>query len=127
MILKLDIEGFEYESVLATSPETFKRFRIMVFELHSLEQIVTRLGARLFENFVERITENHTVVHAHANNVGGEWHFPSGRLPAGLEVTLLRNDSFTLTKGFEALPNILDRKCIAPLPEVVASWPKSKN
>ncbi len=122
LLLKLDIEGFEYESVLASPPEALNRFKIMVFELHNLEGLGTRLGMSLIGSFVSRITTNHTVVHAHANNVGGEWVFPSGKLPSGLEVTLIRNDAFEKTKGFARLPHELDQKCVADRPEVLATW-----
>jgi hypothetical protein len=122
LLLKLDIEGFEYESVLASPPEALNRFRIMVFELHNLEGLGTRLGMSLIGSFVTRITTNHTVIHAHANNVGGEWVFPGGKLPAGLEVTLIRNDAFETNRGFAKLPHELDQKCVADKPEVLAIW-----
>lgn len=122
LLLKMDIEGFEYESMLAASTATLNRFKIMVFELHSLEQIGTRLGMSLISNFASKITRNHTVIHAHANNVGGEWVFPSGRYPASLEITLIRNDAFVTNLGYARLPHELDRRCVAYLPEVVASW-----
>lgn len=122
MILKIDIEGFEYESLLMSSRESLNRFKILVIELHSLEQLGSRLGKHLLQNFVSKITTNHTVVHAHANNVGGEWSFPGWKVPAGLEVTLLRNDAIATRQGFAQLPHSLDRKCVRDKPDVVASW-----
>lgn len=122
MILKIDIEGFEYESLLSSSRKTLDRFKVLVIELHSLEQLGSRLGLHLLKNFISKITENHTVVHAHANNVGGKWSFPGWKVPSGLEVTLLRNDAILTRQGFAHLPHPLDRKCVQGKPEVVASW-----
>ena len=122
MILKIDIEGFEYESLLMSSHDSLARFKILVIELHSLEQLGTRLGLHLLRNFISKITTNHTVVHAHANNVGGEWSFPGWKVPAGLEVTLLRNDAIATNQGFAQLPHPLDRKCVRDRPEIVATW-----
>jgi hypothetical protein len=122
MILKIDIEGFEYESLLLSSRESLDRFKILVIELHSLEQLGSRLGLDLLRNFVSKITTNHTIVHAHANNIGGEWSFPGWKVPAGLEVTLLRKDAIASIQGYANLPHPLDKKCVPGKPEVVASW-----
>ena len=127
LILKVDIEGFEYESVVCTPGETFNRFKVMIFELHSLEQLSTRFGMNLIALFISRVTENHTIVHAHANNVGGIWKMNGCEIPAGLEITLLRNDCFQEMQGYSELPHPLDRDCVSTKPSVVAKWPEASR
>lgn len=122
LMLKVDIEGFEYESILTAEDSLLDQFKVMIFELHSLEQISTKLGNAFVSAFVDKVTKNHTVVHAHANNVGGLWKFPSFEVPAGIEITLLRNDSFENLGGFAAVPHPLDRDCDSSRKTVRLTW-----
>lgn len=123
LLLKIDIEGAEYSSFLGVSEETLKKFKVMIFELHSLEQLATKLGNSLISAFIDKVTKNHTIIHAHANNVGGIWNFGPNSIPSGLEVTLLRNDYVDLVDDeFASLPHRLDRKCDPLRKDVVAAW-----
>lgn len=122
LILKVDIEGFEYESVTCQSADILKKFKVMIFEMHSLEQIATVFGLRAIQLFIDRITANHTIVHAHANNVGGIWKIAGVEIPAGLEITLLRNDAFVEDRGPSVLPHPLDRDCVPTQRSITARW-----
>ena len=39
LLLQMDIEGAEYESIIATSESTLKKFRIIVIEFHNLDYL----------------------------------------------------------------------------------------
>jgi len=108
LVLQMDIEGAEYEALLAASAETINRFRVIVLELHDLRSVMSRMGLTLFMTTIERLKTTHEIVHAHPNNccagvnVGGlEW-------PEVLEITLLRRDRFSQNLGLAELPHPLD-------------------
>ena len=110
LILQMDIEGSEYLSILATPQATLKKFRIMVLELHYLEDVNKEIYTQnIFRPFLQRLTKDHTVVHFHPNNCCGTWKRGSLNFPRVIEITLLRNDRLK-TRGVHALiPNILDQ------------------
>lgn len=108
LVLQMDIEGAEYEALLATSSQTLNRFRIIVLELHDLRSVMSRMGLALFRSVLLHLKRTHEIVHAHPNNccrgvvVGDlEW-------PEVLEITLLRKDRISENLGIAKLPHPLD-------------------
>ena len=69
LILQMDIEGAEYRNLLGCSDEVLKRFRIIVLEVHSLDEMQkdTVLNEVLLP-FFERLNQYFICVHAHPNN-----------------------------------------------------------
>ncbi len=92
MILKMDIEGMEWEVINQTDAGVFRRFEQMVIEMHSL----TLLDRRIYhENFVQAMTkllEDFHIVHVHANNAESVYPVCGLPIPYLLEVTLIRKD-----------------------------------
>jgi hypothetical protein len=109
ILLKLDIEGAEYESLIATEVETLARFKTIVIEFHSTEQISTNLGAKLMGIALEKLKANHTLVHLHGNNFAGTWDFPRLSLPTSLELTFLRSDSISQVSDYQQIPAQQDK------------------
>lgn len=126
-LLSMDIEGAEFEVIEATDEDALRRFRIMVFEVHSLEELAHPLGNARFSRFLDKITKNHTIIHAHANNVGGEWRFPGWKVPAGVELTLIRNDRISTEFGFAEVPHPLDRDCVVGLKKIGLEFPRGNR
>ena len=97
LMMQMDIEGGEYESLLATDDQLLKCFRIIVLELHRLddaespERFERRLGPLL-----RKLVRHFICVHAHPNNCCGDFVLEGSGLniPRVLEVTLLRRDRF---------------------------------
>lgn len=109
LILQMDIEGFEYAVISSTPSEVLSRFRIIILELHEFDSIVTAIGNLTIKNTLNRLLENHSVVHVHPNNLGMPRKFQNKCLPRGLEVTLLRNDFIRGTGFADNLPSLLDQ------------------
>ena len=108
MVLQMDIEGSEYDIILNSKPEILDKFRIIVIEFHSFEQIFTYGGFKLLKNTFKKLLANHSVIHIHPNNIVRPFIYKEYEIPTGLEITLLRNDrikDFTLRKLF---PHELD-------------------
>ena len=124
LILQMDIEGFEYAVIPTMTTEELSRFRIIILELHEFDSIVTPIGNRTIKNCLNRLLENHSVVHVHANNFGIPRRFQNKVLPRGIEITLLRKDFIVESSLVTQFPNLLDQPNSLIYPDVVldAKW-----
>ncbi len=108
LILQMDIEGAEYETLLATSVATLTRFRIVVLELHKLNHLDNRLYFRTIEATICKLLEYFDVAHLHPNNAGGMTRIAGIEVPRVAEVTFLRKDRTVSKRPVKRLPNPLD-------------------
>ncbi len=108
LLLQMDIEGSEYESILSASDRTLSRFRIIVIELHDLRAVLSRQGLTLFELSMRKLLNTHVVVHAHPNNCNPPIKFDGLLWPDVLELTLIRRDCVTKIGAPARLPHHLD-------------------
>lgn len=110
MLLKMDIEGHEWAS-LACLPEGYlKRFRQMTFELHGFQHTAEPDFRATWLLAMKRLTENHKLIHVHANNNSAYAIVGGIPIPAVLEVTMIRNDVKSVPSS-ETFPTALDRPC----------------
>jgi hypothetical protein len=108
LILQMDIEGSEYEVLLAVSQEVIDRFRIIVIEMHDLRSVFSRHGLTSFRLAMNKLLKNHIVVHAHPNNCNPPLREKGLIWPDVMEVTLLRKDRVKSIHGDATLPHHLD-------------------
>lgn len=108
MILQMDIEGSEYDIILNAEKETLNKFRIIVIEFHSFEQIFTYGGFKLLNNTFEKLLQNHSIIHIHPNNIIDTFNYKGYEIPTGLEMTFLRNDRIKNRTFIKNFPNKLD-------------------
>lgn len=93
LILQMDIEGDEWPILADASSQLLGRFRIVVLELHGLETLLTdKLGLKIFETVMKKLTSHFSVVHLHENNYGRELNYSGVLIPQVIEMTLLRKD-----------------------------------
>ena len=118
MILQMDIEGSEYRVILSSSPETMRRFRILVIEFHNLASIYDRMGLDLVSLTFSRLLEDFEIVHIHPNNRIRPVAYKKFETPPLLEFTFLRKDRVTRRRPATAFPNRLDRKNVAKRPDL---------
>lgn len=97
LMLQIDIEGAEWPILTDVDFEVLRRFRIIVIELHKLDDIFS--NPALFEekaaNAFKKLRGAFTVIHAHPNNCCGSSPklFGSGmRIPRTFELTMVRTD-----------------------------------
>jgi hypothetical protein len=109
LLLQMDIEGSEYESILSASDLTLSRFRIIVIELHDLRAVFSRQGLTLFELSMKKLLNTHVVVHAHPNNCNPPTEIEGLLWPDVLELTLIRRDRVTKIGAPARLPHHLDQ------------------
>jgi hypothetical protein len=109
LALQIDIEGSEYECLLATSDQTLAKFRFIVLELHDLRSAFTRSGLTLIQSLVRKLKATHEIVHLHPNNCCGGVFDGDLVWPEVLELTLIRKDRISEMISPVELPHPLDR------------------
>lgn len=118
LILQIDIEDAEWDTLAAASQETLRRFRIIVLELHDLTSLASRKGNAFIRAIFEKLSEQFVVVHAHPNNCFDPERIKGVPIHPILEITLLRKDRVKFTRETERFPHSLDARNVARRPDV---------
>jgi len=123
LLLQMDIEGAEYETLLGASDALLGRFRIMVFEFHRLAQLWDKNFFSMASRTFEKILQTHRCVHIHPNNYAGSTEYLGLEIPDLMEFTFMRKDRFHSSCYAPVFPHPLDgdntASCSLPLP---ACW-----
>lgn len=127
LILQMDIEGYEYETIYSIPKEIMQRFRIILIEFHQLDFLLNKSMFEKLKNSFLKILETHYVVHIHPNNCCKPIIVNDISILPVLEFTFIRKDRVK-NRGFVSkFPNSLDADCTKNdsliLPEC---WYKSK-
>ena len=93
LLLKIDIEGGEWDSIVATDLELLTSFSQIFLELHNLHKIYDQLILSKYILTLEKLRHNHDIVSVHANNWSAYSVIQGVPLPDTIEVTLLRRDN----------------------------------
>ena len=91
LIVKMDIEGSEWEALKAASNDSLSRVRQMVVEFHGLRQIKSENRFQDFHAALLKLNETHSVVHVHGQNATILQLRGNRLLPDTIEVTYYRN------------------------------------
>lgn len=120
MTLKIDVEGYEWDVLDNIDPETLNHFDQIVIEMH---HILNYEKKDVILNAFKNLTQNHSLVHIHANNVGRVNYCGKMITPAVIEVTLVKNDLYKLEKSSLVLPSIIDQPNFGQLQEIyIGNW-----
>ncbi len=114
LLLQMDIEGCEYESLLGVSPSLLPRFRGIVLEFHALDRLFCEPIFRIYKSVFERILKSHTCVHIHPNNWCRNITIRGVELLQMAEVTFWRRDRIKSTEFANTFPHQLDVDCAPP-------------
>jgi hypothetical protein len=93
-ILKMDIEGSEWEALDFASSEVLHRFRQIVIEYHWFENIQHDDFFLRVQRVLDKLELTHFVLNAHPNNWGDILVVENLTVPSVVEVTYLRKRSF---------------------------------
>jgi hypothetical protein len=120
LLLQMDIEGAEYETLMSASPALLAQFRIMVIEFHYLQDLWNRPVFELASWVFRKLLQTHSVVHIHPNNCCGSVKSRGLEIPRIAEFTFYRNDRLRQQTYAQTFPHSLDRdntrKPTLPLP-----------
>jgi hypothetical protein len=109
LLLQMDIEGAEFETLISTSDALMRQFRILIVEFHYLHQLWNKPWFVLVKRAFEKLLSTHSVVHIHPNNCCGSFKSRGLELPRVAEFTFLRNDRVTRRDYARVFPHPLDR------------------
>ena len=116
MILKMDIEGAEWDVLAALPRPDLMRFRQIVLELHLRAEDMGRLP--VFSSLLRRLASTHQAVHAHANNNGGAVRFNEEPFWYYMEVSYVRRAGLRFAPCEQHYPTPLDAPCCPEKPEI---------
>ena len=118
LLLQMDIEGAEYETLLAASDDTLRRFRVLALELHGLDQVGQEYARRLIGATLAKLGRHFVPVHLHPNNFRQTVSVAGLEVPPLLEITYLRRDRCRSMSPQRRYPHPLDRDCVQSRPAV---------
>ena len=111
LMLQMDIEGYEYSTILNISNKLMNRFRIVVIEFHSLNRLWDKEFFNIASLVFDKLLQNHSCVHIHPNNCCGIFKLKGVEIPNVAEFTFVRNDRIEKKKGQISVPHSLDFDC----------------
>ena len=111
LLLEMDIEGAEYRVLHAASESVLRRLRVIILELHDLQDAASASRHADIRSAFEKLRKTHDVVHVHPNNGGPSFTIGGSTLPGTVEVTLLRRGRAAMLPGPPSLPHALDHDC----------------
>jgi hypothetical protein len=109
LILQMDIEAGEYETIISTPADILSKFRIIVIEIHNVESWACPPFFRIVKAFFSKLLATHAPVHIHPNNCCGVANINGLFLPRVFELTLHRNDRILDLGYCSEFPHPLDR------------------
>ena len=128
LILQMDIEGAEYQTLLSLSTSDLQRFRIIVIEIHFLEALKNRWAFEMiYRPFFSRLLDLYDVVHLHPNNCCGIWSIGSFEYPRIVELTLHRKDRARYRRLLDTSKNVLDAPCVESNPDISITYANLNN
>jgi hypothetical protein len=116
-ILQMDIEGAEYETILAADRNTLNRFRIIVIEVHNAQHWFHPIAFGLVQTFFAKLLEDFHVVHIHPNNNCPFIQYDEVFFPSVFELTLLRKDRAEPDGFVDTFPHALDQPNVTDKPD----------
>ncbi|MFM8733131.1 MAG: FkbM family methyltransferase [Phycisphaerales bacterium] len=111
LLLQMDIEGAEYETLIAASPRLLGRFRVVIIEFHGLQDLWNEPWFSLASRAFDKLLIGHACVHIHPNNCYPAFRCRGLDVPCVAEFTFLRRDRFGESAPDPAVsfPHPLDR------------------
>lgn len=108
MILKMDIEGAEWEILDTISNDILARFTQILLEIHDLGRLEEPDWRARANRVFAKIGATHACIHVHGNNWGRLCVVGGIPLPDVLELSFARRDIGTIVPSDELFPTSLD-------------------
>jgi hypothetical protein len=99
LVLQMDIEGAEYRVIPSMSESLLRRFRIVIVEMHNLDQLFAAFAFDIIRSAFAKLTAYHDVVHIHPNNCCGSVEREGLEIPRVMEFTFYRRDRAAFSDG----------------------------
>lgn len=119
MILKMDVEGWEWMALDTASPETLARFEQITFEAHGFDMIEDPGHQARLHRVLGRLNRSHVLFHVHANNVAPLRTIRGLPVSQLLELSYVRADIAERVPSATFYPTPLDVPNVASRPELM--------
>jgi hypothetical protein len=123
MILKMDVEGAEWDVLDHMAPELLGRFQQCTFEFHSLVALARQDFRDRFVRVLTKLNSQFNLFHVHANVAGGVHLLQGVALPSLLEVSFLRKDIGWRKPWQTFVPSMLDASNVDGPDMVLSGYP----
>lgn len=118
LILQMDIEGAEYEVLLATDELLLNKFRHIIIEFHDLESWGSSHFFKLVQLSFEKLLKSHYVAHVHPNNCCGMGNLHGIEVPRVVEMSFIRKDRVSPLGYRSDFPHPLDAPNLEGRPDL---------
>lgn len=108
MVLKIDIEGHEWDALDALDDAVLGQFRQIVAEFHGLQLLGMPQFRQRAHRLFSRLRQQFEVIHVHGNNFSGMPDVDGIPVPDCIEVSLVRKDLYSFAPSAEVFPGQLD-------------------
>ena len=109
MVLKVDIEGHEWDSLEVLDSSVFAGFQQIVAEFHGMRLLEIESFRRRAHRLFSTIRRTHEVIHVHANNFAGMCIARGIPIADCIELTFVNRKFHSFTPCRECFPGNLDR------------------
>jgi len=117
LILKVDIEGSEWEIFAEMDAEVLKHFRQITVEFHHLSCISQEVWRERAMRALDHLTRHHLPIHVHGNCIAYLLVLQDIQIPDALELTFARRDTYKLVPTDETFPGPHDKSNSFLLPD----------
>lgn len=113
LILKMDIEGYEWDLISKTPEKILSQFSQITLELHDLDPRKKDEEIQAMVSVLEKLNNTHQVVHVHGNVFGTINWICGYSAPASLEVTYIRKSDYDgkFIENARGFPTKIDQSC----------------
>lgn len=118
LILQMDIEGGEYEVLLATDRHILNRFRHIIIEFHNIDYWISPPYFELVIQSFKKLLADFYPVHIHPNNCCGYADLDGVLVPRVFEVSFIRKDRVHPLSYETNFPNPLDSANLPDRPDL---------
>lgn len=118
MILKIDVEGAEWDFLETVEPATLKQFDQIVIEFHDLVKACPETAWRHKIELMKKMNETHQLIHLHGNNSGFVLNIGNSTFSDSMEATYVLKDKYETIDADIVLPISSDCPNDAGRPEL---------
>jgi hypothetical protein len=104
MILKIDVEGAEWDAFKTTSQEILEKFSQIVVEFHHMTHLDDDAHYNTMKTVLDKLLKTHEVIHVHACNTIHYLIMGGIPIPDTVEVTYLRKKGWEFGKNTQTYP-----------------------
>lgn len=118
MLLKIDVEGAEWDVFDALDHALLAKFDQIVVEFHGLEYLGSDSFRERCNRVFRKLNFHHVPVHIHANNYSAVHLLENIPVPGVVELSYCLRSRFTFAPSEEIFPTELDQPCRAEVADI---------